>query len=74
VVASAISTQRDLIVRKACILTPIQLVLSYAKRYKLVLIITILSTLLLVGVQLIIPLIIRSLIADVTNLTVTPES
>jgi ATP-binding cassette subfamily B protein len=55
-------------------LTPIQLVLSYAKRYKLVLIITILSTLLLVGVQLIIPLIIRSLIADVTDLNVTPES
>jgi ATP-binding cassette subfamily B protein len=55
-------------------LTPIQLVMSYAKRYKLVLTITIISTLLLVCVQLAVPLIIRSLIADVTDPTITPES
>ncbi|PWB56678.1 MAG: ABC transporter ATP-binding protein [Anaerolineales bacterium] len=55
-------------------MTPIQLVLSYAKRYRLVLTITILSTLLLVAVQLAVPLIIRSLIADVTNTNITPAS
>jgi ATP-binding cassette subfamily B protein len=55
-------------------LTPIKLVLSYARRYKLVLIITIISTLLLVGVQLAVPLIIRSLITDVTDPNITPAS
>ncbi len=55
-------------------MTPIQLVLSYAKRYKLVLTITVISTLLLVGVQLAVPWIIRSLIADVTDPNVTPAS
>ncbi len=55
-------------------MTPIQLVLSYAKRYKLVLTITILGTLLLVGVQLAVPLIIRQLIADVTDPTITAAS
>jgi ATP-binding cassette subfamily B protein len=55
-------------------LKPIQLVLSYARRYKLVLVITIVSTLLLVSVQLVVPWIIRSLIQDVTSPTVTPSS
>ncbi len=55
-------------------MTPIELVLSYAKRYKLVLTITILGTLLLVGVQLAVPLIIRQLIADVTDPTITAAS
>ncbi len=55
-------------------MTPIQLVLSYARRYKLVLTITILGTLLLVGVQLAVPLIIRQLISDVTDPTVTAAS
>ncbi len=53
---------------------PIQLVLTYARRYKLVLSITIISTLLLVGVQLLVPWIIRTLIVDITSTTVTPES
>ena len=53
---------------------PIQLVFSYARRYKLVLIITIISMFLLVGVQLLIPWIIRTLIADVTAPAVTPSS
>jgi len=55
-------------------LKPIQLVLSYARRYKLVLIITIISMFLLVGVQLLIPWIIRTLVANVTSPTVTPSS
>ena len=63
-----------LIVRKVFGLKPIQLVFSYARRYKLVLIITIISMFLLVGVQLLIPWIIRTLVADVTSPTVTPSS
>ena len=55
-------------------LKPIQLVFSYARRYKLVLIITIISMFLLVGVQLLIPWIIRTLITDVTSPTITPSS
>jgi ATP-binding cassette subfamily B protein/subfamily B ATP-binding cassette protein MsbA len=55
-------------------LTPIQLVLSYAKRYKLALGITIISTFMLVGARLVIPKIIGTLIADVTAPTVTPAS
>jgi ATP-binding cassette subfamily B protein len=55
-------------------LTPIQLVLSYAKRYKVALGITIISTFMLVGARLIVPKIIGTLIADVTAPTVTPES
>jgi ATP-binding cassette subfamily B protein/subfamily B ATP-binding cassette protein MsbA len=55
-------------------LKPLNLVFSYAKRYKLVIIITIISMFLLVGVQLIIPWIIRTLIADVTAPTITPLS
>jgi ATP-binding cassette subfamily B protein len=56
------------------VLKPLNLVFSYAKRYKLVLIITIISMFLLVGVQLLIPWIIRTLIADVTSPTITPLS
>jgi len=55
-------------------LKPLKLVFSYAKRYKLVLIITIISMFLLVGVQLAIPWIIRILITDVTAPTTTPAS
>jgi ATP-binding cassette, subfamily B, bacterial len=55
-------------------LTPIQLVFSYARRYKRVLIITIISMFVLVGARLIVPLAIRALIADVTAPTVTPSS
>jgi ATP-binding cassette, subfamily B, bacterial len=55
-------------------LKPIQLVLNYARRYKLVLFITIISTLLLVGVQLVVPWVIRELIADVTATTRAPTS
>ncbi len=53
---------------------PIQLVLSYAKRYRLVLTVTVLSTLLLVGVQLVVPWVIRDLINLVTNPTITSAS
>jgi ATP-binding cassette subfamily B protein len=55
-------------------LTPIQLVFSYAKRYKLVLGITILSMFLLVGARLLVPAAITRLIETVTASTVTPES
>jgi len=55
-------------------LKPIQLVFSYARRYKLVLIITIISMFLLVVVQLLIPWIIRTLIINVTAPTITPLS
>jgi ATP-binding cassette subfamily B protein/subfamily B ATP-binding cassette protein MsbA len=51
-----------------------KLVFSYARRYKLVLVITIVSMFLLVGVQLVIPWIIRILIADITAPTITPAS
>ena len=53
---------------------PLKLVFSYAKRYKLVLVITIISMFLLVGVQLVIPWVIRILIADITAPTITPMS
>jgi ATP-binding cassette subfamily B protein len=55
-------------------LTPIQLVLFYARRYKLVLTITIISTFVLVGTRLLVPRIIGILVADVTAPTVTPAS
>jgi ATP-binding cassette subfamily B protein len=55
-------------------LTPIQLVLFYARRYKLVLAITIISTFALVGTRLLVPRIIGILVADVTAPTVTPAS
>jgi ATP-binding cassette subfamily B protein len=60
--------------RKAYGLKPLQLVFSYTKRYKLVLVITVISTFLLVGVQLLVPWIIRTLINDVTSTTITPSS
>jgi ATP-binding cassette, subfamily B, bacterial len=47
-------------------LKPIQLIFHYARKYRLPLILTTLSMLLLVGVQLLIPWIIRTLIASVT--------
>ena len=52
----------------------IQLVFAYAKRYKLVLIVTIISMFLLVGAQLLVPEAIRRLIEIVTAPTVTPSS
>jgi ATP-binding cassette subfamily B protein len=55
-------------------LKPIQLVFSYARRYKLVLIITVISMFLLVGAQLLVPWVIRTLIADVTSTNITPSS
>ncbi len=63
-----------LIVGKVFGLTPIQLVFSYAKRYKLVLGITIVSMFVLVGARLLIPAAITKLIDTVTASTVTPES
>ena len=57
-----------LIVGKVFGLTPIQLVFSYAKRYKLVLGITILSMFLLVGARLLVPAAITKLIDTVTTL------
>jgi ATP-binding cassette subfamily B protein/subfamily B ATP-binding cassette protein MsbA len=60
--------------RKAHDLKPLKLVFSYARHYKLVLTITIISMFLLVGVQLVIPEVIRRLIAAVTAPTVTPLS
>jgi ATP-binding cassette subfamily B protein len=55
-------------------LKPIQLVFSYARHYKVVLVVTVISTLLLVGVQLVVPWVIRDLINDVTAPNVTSES
>jgi ATP-binding cassette subfamily B protein len=55
-------------------LKPLKLVFSYARHYKLVLVITIISMFLLVGVQLVIPEVIRRLIAAVTAPTITPLS
>jgi ATP-binding cassette, subfamily B, bacterial len=55
-------------------LTPIQLVFSYAKRYKLELGITIVSMFLLVGARLLIPAAITKLIETVTASTITPAS
>jgi len=59
---------------KAIGLKPIQLVFSYARRYRLVLIITVISMFLLVGVQLLVPWIIRTLIADITSPSRSPSS
>lgn len=60
--------------RKAYGLKPIQLVFSYARRYKLVLVITVISMFLLVGVQLLVPWVIRTLINTVTSTTIAPAS
>ncbi len=61
-------------VGKVYVLTPIQLVFSYARRYKLVLTITVISMFLLVGLQLLIPWAIRTLINIVTSSAITPAS
>jgi ATP-binding cassette, subfamily B, bacterial len=53
---------------------PLQIVFRYAKKYKLELVITIISMLSLVGVQLFIPWMIRELIAAVTSLTDIEQS
>jgi len=55
-------------------LKPIQLVFSYARRYRLVITLTIISMFLLVGARLLIPEIIRRLIDNVTSSTITPAS
>jgi ATP-binding cassette subfamily B protein len=55
-------------------LKPIRLVLTYARRYSLALTITTISMILLVGVQLLIPWIIKTLIAAITNPAATPNS
>jgi len=55
-------------------LKPIQLVFSYARRYRLSIVVTIISMFLLVGMQLAIPEVIRRLVADVTAPTITPAS
>lgn len=53
---------------------PIQLVFSYARRYKLVLVITIISMFLLVGVRLGVPAIIRILVENVTANPINPNA
>jgi len=53
---------------------PLQLVFGYARKYILPLSLTVLSMLLLVGVQLLIPWIIRTLIAAITEPTTAPAS
>jgi ATP-binding cassette, subfamily B, bacterial len=52
----------------------LQIVLRYAKKYKIVLAVAMVSMLLLVGVQLLIPWIIRELVAAVTNPEAAMES
>ncbi|NMC14561.1 MAG: ABC transporter ATP-binding protein [Chloroflexi bacterium] len=53
---------------------PLRLVLSYARHYTLILSITALCMILLVGVQLLIPWIIKILISSVTELTDFPQT
>jgi ATP-binding cassette subfamily B protein len=55
-------------------LKAIRLVLTYARQYKLELVVTTISMLLLVGVQLLIPWIIRTLVATVTNTNPAQDS
>jgi len=55
-------------------LTAIQIVLHYAKRYWVYLTITVVSMVLLVGVQLLVPWIIKELISLVTDESLSPES
>ena len=52
---------------------PIQLIFHYARKYRLPLFLTTLSMLLLVGVQLMIPWIVRTLIASVTEEPARPD-
>ena len=53
---------------------PFRLIFRYTQKYKLQLIITVISMLLLVGIQLLIPWIIKTLIDDVTNSDGGPQS
>jgi len=55
-------------------LKPIKLVLSYARHYKLQLFLTIISMLLLVGVQLLIPWVIKTLLALLTDSTISRDT
>lgn len=59
---------------KSLSLKPLRLVLSYARHYTLILSITALCMVLLVGVQLLIPWIIKILISSVTELTDSPQT
>lgn len=52
---------------------PLQLALSYARKYTKALIIAVISMLLLVAVQLLIPWIIKTLIAAITSQTITTQ-
>ena len=53
---------------------PFRLIFRYTQKYKLQLVVTIISMLLLVGIQLLIPWIIKTLIDDVTNSDGGPQS
>ena len=53
---------------------PFQVVFSYARKYSLALAITSISMLLLVGAQLIIPWVIKTLIAAITDPAATPDA
>ena len=55
-------------------MTPFRLIFRYTRKYKLQLAITVISMLLLVGIQLLIPWIIKILIDDVTNTDGEPQS
>ena len=55
-------------------MTPFRLIFRYTRKYKLQLVITVISMLLLVGIQLLIPWIIKILIDDVTNTDGEPQS
>ncbi|MCJ7661805.1 MAG: ABC transporter ATP-binding protein/permease [Anaerolineales bacterium] len=53
---------------------PLRLIFRYTQNYKLQLVVTVISMLLLVGIQLLIPWIIKTLIDDVTNSVGGPQS
>jgi len=53
---------------------PFRLIFRYTKKYKLQMAVTVISMLLLVGIQLLIPWIIKTLIDDVTNSDGGPQS
>jgi ATP-binding cassette subfamily B protein len=53
---------------------PFELIFAYARKYKLALTITALSMLALVGVQLLVPWIVKLLVAEVTSPEVDPEA
>jgi ATP-binding cassette, subfamily B, bacterial len=56
------------------ILKPIQLIFQYARKYRLPLLLTTLSMLLLVGLQLLVPWIVRMLIASITATPPRPDA